>query len=138
DQGLHPVAILQDNNILEAAIKAHPAQVEALRSFAPSDQLLYSVVLRELETGVIKSAWPERNRLQLLTLVDQLELVPVDRAVALAYAQIRATLERHGTPIGANDLWIAAQAQALNAVLVTDNTREFSRVEGLALVNWLR
>jgi tRNA(fMet)-specific endonuclease VapC len=41
-------------------------------------------------------------------------------------------------PIGANDLWIAAQAQALNAVLVTDNTREFSRAEGLALINWLR
>jgi tRNA(fMet)-specific endonuclease VapC len=132
------VAFLLDTNILVAAIKGHPAVVEALRSLTPSDLLLSSVVLGELETGVIKSAWPERNRLQLLALVDHLELVPVDRAVALAYAQIRASLERQGTPIGANDLWIAAQAQALNAVLVTDNTREFSRVEGLALVNWLR
>ena len=132
------MAFLLDTNILVAAIKGHPAVVEALRSLAPSDLLLSSVVLGELETGVIKSAWPERNRLQLLALVEHLELVPVDRAVALAYAQIRATLERQGTPIGANDLWIAAQAQALNAVLVTDNTREFSRVEGLALVNWLR
>jgi len=132
------VAFLLDTNILVAAIKGHPAVVEALRSLTPSDLLLSSVVLGELETGVIKSAWPERNRLQLLALVEHLELVPVDRAVALAYAQIRATLERHGKPIGANDLWIAAQAQALNAVLVTDNTREFCRVEGLALVNWLR
>ncbi|MCS5693687.1 type II toxin-antitoxin system VapC family toxin [Cyanobium sp. FGCU-6] len=132
------MAFLLDTNILVAAIKGHPAVVEALRSLTPSDLLLSSVVLGELETGVIKSAWPERNRLQLLALVDHLELVPVDRAVALAYAQIRASLERQGTPIGANDLWIAAQAQALNAVLVTDNTREFSRVEGLALVNWLR
>ncbi|MFM9103065.1 MAG: type II toxin-antitoxin system VapC family toxin [Cyanobium sp.] len=132
------MAFLLDTNILVAAIKGHPAVVEALRSLTPSDLLLSSVVLGELETGVIKSAWPERNRLQLLALVEHLELVPVDRAVALAYAQIRATLERQGKPIGANDLWIAAQAQALNAVLVTDNTREFCRVEGLALVNWLR
>jgi tRNA(fMet)-specific endonuclease VapC len=107
-----------------------------LHSLASADLLLSSVVLGELETGVIKSAWPEWNRRQLLALVDHLELVPVDRTVPLAYGQIRATLERQGTPIGANDLWIAAKAQALNAVLVTDNTREFSRVEGLALINW--
>ena len=132
------MAFLLDTNILVAAIKGNPAVVAALHSLAPADLLLSSVVLGELETGVIKSAWPERNRRQLLALVDHLELVPVDRTVALAYGQIRTTLERQGTPIGANDLWIAAQAQALNAVLVTDNTREFSRVEGLALINWLR
>ena len=130
------MAFLLDTNILVAAIKGNPAVVGALHSLAPADLLLSSVVLGELETGVIKSAWPERNRRQLLALVDHLELVPVDRTVALAYGQIRTTLERQGTPIGANDLWIAAQAQALNAVLVTDNTREFSRVEGLALINW--
>ncbi len=132
------MAFLLDTNILVAAIKGNPAVVGALRSLAPADLLLSSVVLGELETGAIKSAWPERNRRQLLALVDHLELVPVDRTVALAYGQIRTTLERQGTPIGANDLWIAAQAQALNAVLVTDNTREFSRVGGLALINWLR
>lgn len=131
------MAFLLDTNILVAAIMGNPAVVGALHSLAPADLLLSSVVLGELETGVIKSAWPERNRRQLLALVDHLELVPVDRTVALAYGQIRATLGRQGTPIGANNLWIAAQAQALNAVLVTDNTREFSRVEGLALINWL-
>ena len=87
---------------------------------------------------MIKSAWPEWNRRQLLALVEDLELVPVDGAVALAYGEIRAALERQGTPIGANDLWIAGQAQAVNAVLVTDNLREFSGVDGLQLVNWLR
>lgn len=134
------MAFLLDTNILVAAIKGNPAVVDALRSLAPADLLLSSVVLGELETGVIKSAWPERNRRQLLALVDHLELVPVDRTVALAYGQIRTTLERQGTPIGANDLWIAAQAQAqaLNAVLVTDNTQEFSQVEGLTLIHWLR
>lgn len=51
--------------------------------------------------------------------------------------RIRAVLERQGTPIGGNDLWIAAQALALGAVLVTDNVKEFSRVPGLAVENWL-
>ncbi|HNF78098.1 MAG TPA: hypothetical protein PKX14_15015, partial [Thauera aminoaromatica] len=53
------------------------------------------------------------------------------------YARIRAGLERQGTPIGGNDLWIAAQALALGAVLVTDNVKEFSCVPGLAVENWL-
>ncbi len=62
----------------------------------------------------------------------------MDRAVALAYGQMRSALERHGTPIGANEIWVAAQALAVSAVLVTDNLREFRRVEGLQLINWLR
>lgn len=68
--------------------------------------------------------------------MEQLELVPVDRSVALAYGEIRATFERQGPPIGAHDLWIAAQA--LNAELVADILREFSRLAGLALINGLR
>ncbi|WP_428542944.1 PIN domain-containing protein [Rhodopila sp.] len=53
------------------------------------------------------------------------------------YARVRALLERQGMPIGANDTWIAAQALAINATLVSDNEREFSRVPGLPLENWL-
>jgi tRNA(fMet)-specific endonuclease VapC len=112
--------------------------VARLRSLAPADLLLSSVVLGELDTGVNRSAWPERNRRELHALVDDLELLPVDRPVAMAYGRIRASLERQGLPIGASDLWIAAKAQTVNAVLVTDNLREFSRVEELRLENWLR
>lgn len=61
----------------------------------------------------------------------------LDTAVSLHYGAIRADLERAGTPIGANDYWIAAQGRALGAVLVTDNTREFSRVNGITIENWL-
>jgi tRNA(fMet)-specific endonuclease VapC len=63
--------------------------------------------------------------------------VPLDAVTARCYARIRADLERTGTPIGANDLWIAAQALALGAVLVTDKEREFSRVGKLTVENWL-
>jgi tRNA(fMet)-specific endonuclease VapC len=132
------MAYLLDTAILVAAIKAHPRVVACLETLAPADLLLSSVVLGELDTGVNKSAWPERNRRQLQALVEDLELLPVDRPVAMAYGRIRASLERQGLPIGANDLWIAAQAQTVNAVLVTDNLLEFSRVEGLRLENWLR
>jgi tRNA(fMet)-specific endonuclease VapC len=64
-------------------------------------------------------------------------LVGIDIATTRHYGQIRALLERQGTPIGANDTWIAAQALTINATLVTDNERDFSRVPGLALQNWL-
>jgi tRNA(fMet)-specific endonuclease VapC len=70
-------------------------------------------------------------------VVNQLELISVDGAVAKAYGPIRAGLAQQGTPIGANDLWIAAQALVCGAVLVTANLREFERVEGLSLDNWL-
>ena len=62
---------------------------------------------------------------------------PLDAATSSQYARIRAGLERQGTSIGGNDLWIAAQALALGAVLVTDNVREFRRVPGLKVENWL-
>ena len=67
-----------------------------------------------------------------------LTVVPLDAEAAHHYADIRAVLERRGTPIGANDLWIAAQARALGAVLVTDNVRELGRVDALKIDNWLQ
>lgn len=74
------MAVLLVTNILVAAIKGHPEVVEALRALTPSDLLLSSVVLGEWETGVIKNACPERNRRQLLALVEHLALVPVVQA----------------------------------------------------------
>ncbi|WP_292271639.1 PIN domain-containing protein [Mesorhizobium sp.] len=91
----------------------------------------------ELEFGAEKSAYGDRNRARLATLTQRLPLVGIDQDTIRHYAKIRAFLERHGTLIGANDTWIAAQALAINAVLVTDNEREFSRVPGLVVENWL-
>jgi tRNA(fMet)-specific endonuclease VapC len=80
----------------------------------------------------------ERNRSRLTALAQRLPLVGIDYNTTRHYGKIRALLERQGTPIGANDTWIAAQALAIDATLVTDNEREFSRVPGLSLENWLR
>jgi tRNA(fMet)-specific endonuclease VapC len=128
---------LLDTNVFIAALKAHPAVRARLERTPAADLVLSPVVLGELETGVEKNARVAHNRARLATVVEALALVPLDAAASRAYARIRADLERKGTPIGANDLWIAAQAIALDATLVTDNVGEFSRVEGLTVENWL-
>lgn len=128
---------LLDTNILIAALKGHPQVRERLEALPFNDMRLSAIVLGELEFGAEKSAHGERNRVRLATLTQRLPLVGVDATTTRHYAQVRALLERQGTPIGANDTWIAAQALAIKATLVTDNEREFSRVPGLSLENWL-
>lgn len=128
---------LIDTNIFIAALKGHPLVRKRLESLPALSILVSPIVLGELETGVEKSTQAERNRTRLSSVVDGLTVPPLDASVSKAYAQIRAQLERQGAPIGANDLWIAAQALALGAILVTDNLREFDRVPRLVLENWL-
>lgn len=128
---------LLDTNILIAAMKGQPAVREQLESLPLSAMRLSAIVLGELEFGAEKSQHGERNRARLATLRERLPLLGIDTDTTLCYARIRALLERQGTPIGANDTWIASQALAIGAVLVTDNEREFSRVPGLELQNWL-
>lgn len=103
-----------------------------------ADLRLSAIVLGELEFGAEKSAYVERNRSRLADLVRRLPVIGVDAGTALPYGRIRADLERQGAPIGANDLWVAAQALQAGTVLVTDNLREFQRVPGLTLENWLK
>lgn len=95
------------------------------------------VVVGELRFGAAK-----RGSLRLLQEVEEtvgrLAIAPLGPPVEARYADIRAELDRLGTPIGANDLWIAAQALHDGSVLVTDNVREFGRVPSLMVENWLR
>lgn len=128
---------LLDTNIFIAALKAHPAVRARLESVPASSIVVSPIVLGELETGVEKSAQGERNRARLDEVVARLAVQPLDAKTSAHYARIRAVLERQGTPIGGNDLWIAAQALALGAVLVTDKVKEFARVPGLVVENWL-
>lgn len=129
---------LLDTNSFIAALKGRSEVRTRLQRLPLADLLLSPVVLGELELGVARSAWPERNRARLADVVQHLTVVPLDAEAAHHYADIRAVLERRGTPIGANDLWIAAQARALGAVLVTDNVRELGRVDALKIDNWLQ
>jgi tRNA(fMet)-specific endonuclease VapC len=97
-----------------------------------------SITESELRFGAEKSADPARNHRQLDHLLLTLPVLSYDSKCAVHYAEIRAHLERAGTPIGSMDLLIAAHARALGLTLVTNNTSEFSRVSGLVLEDWSR
>lgn len=128
---------LLDTNILIAALKGESTVRLRLETLPLPDLLLSTIVLGELEFGAEKSAWAARNRQRLTELTQRLPLIGLEASTARHYARIRMQLERQGTPIGANDLWIAAQALAADATLVTNNEREFRRVQDLAVENWL-
>lgn len=128
--------ILLDTNICIYIINARPAQVLArFHAYRLGDIGLCSVVATELAYGVAKSG-SARNRQALEMFLAPLEILPFDAPAVWAYGELRADLERRGQPIGALDTMIAAHALSLQAVLVTNNTREFSRVAGLQLDNW--
>lgn len=128
---------LLDTNIFIAAMKGNALLRERLERTPLSMLVLSPIVLGELQFGVEKSTQLEANRASLAALVERMEVAPIDAKTSAAYASLRALLERLGTPIGANDLWIAAHALALGATMVTDNVREFARAPGLAVENWL-
>ncbi|RFF30104.1 type II toxin-antitoxin system VapC family toxin [Wenzhouxiangella sediminis] len=128
---------LLDTNMLIAAIKGRSPVREKLETVDASQLLVSPIVLGELLTGVEKSQRRSSNRKRLLDVLTGLRMVDLQPEVAVLYGQVRAALESAGTPIGANDLWIAAHALSLEAVVVTDNEREFCRVSGLNVENWL-
>ena len=102
----------------------------------PQDILLCSVVKAELLYGTMKSVNPEKNLARLQPFVNRFVSLFFDDGAAEAYGRIRAELEKAGTPIGPNDLLIAAIVVANDVTLVTNNTREFSRVKGLKFEDW--
>ena len=91
----------------------------------------------ELVYGVEKSKEIEKNKLALMLLLANIEILNFDAAAAESYGKIRADLERQGTPIGSLDMMIAGHARSLGYTVVTNNTREFSRVQELKLENWV-
>ena len=109
---------------------------ERLFAHPPSQIGIPTVVVYELEVGIAKSQSPGRRRAQLGELLDTLTLLPFDHQASTSAARIRAELETNGRPIGPLDTLIAGTAMAHGATLVTRNTSEFSRVDGLAVTNW--
>ena len=126
-----------DTNICIYAIKHKPERVLLrLQEHDPSEICISSVTYAELVHGVEKSQAIERNRVSLTLLLANIEIMNFDSLAAESYGKIRADLERDGEPIGSLDMMIAGHAKALGYVVVTNNTKEFGRVEGLKLENW--
>ena len=132
------VRYLLDTNICIYIAKHNPPAVRARFEQLSADALAMSVItLGELQYGAEKSQARTKALAALQQLQSAIQVMPLTHAVGQHYGQIRSTLERAGQPIGNNDLWIAAHARAEGWVLVTNNEREFCRVEGLAVENWV-
>lgn len=127
-----------DTNICIYAIKHKPIQVfKRLQEHDPSEICISSVTYAELVHGVEKSSAVEKNRFALTLLIANIEIVDFDSRAAECYGKVRADLEKRGMPIGPLDMMIAGHALSLEYVVVTNNTREFERVNGLRIENWV-
>lgn len=128
---------LLDTNTLIAIINDRRSKPSRkLRRHEPGDVVTSSIVVHELYFGAFKSGRPVDN----VTRLDQMQIhaLALDREDARFAGEIRAILKRAGTPIGLYDVLIAGQALARNLILVTNNTREFSRVGGFLVEDWHR
>ncbi|MCR4704068.1 MAG: type II toxin-antitoxin system VapC family toxin [Saccharofermentans sp.] len=127
-----------DTNICIYIIKHKPESVyRRLMKIRPEDVCISSITYSELSYGVEKSEQKDRNRLALTLMLSNIEILEFDTAAAEEYGNIRARLEKTGTPIGSLDMLIAAHAKASGCTLVTNNLKEFSRVEGLKVESWV-
>ena len=126
-----------DTSIAIYVIKRRPMEVMELFNKHASQICMSAISVAELLHGVEKSERPEQNLEVVEDFLSRLEVLDYNINAAAHYGDIRADLERKGTPLGVNDLHIAAHARSDGMVLVTNNTREFERVEGLRIENWL-
>ncbi len=128
-----------DTNICVYVMKRNPA--EALQKFQQvgvEHMCISSIALAELEYGIFKSKAFIKNRLALSLFLVGMRVMPFGAREAEEYGKIRAALEKEGTPIGPLDMQIAAHAKSLGLTLVTNNVREFSRVDNLSIENWTK
>jgi tRNA(fMet)-specific endonuclease VapC len=129
---------LLDTNICIYVARSHPATVARRFARAAPGSLGISIITwGELCFGAAKSSDPSRAHSLLNQFSGLVQVLPLPAEAGLRYGKVRAELERAGTPIGNNDLWIAAHALALGVPLVSNNLREFERVAGLKLENWI-
>lgn len=126
-----------DTNIVIYVIKRRPREVLAVFNQHAGKMAISAVTYGELVHGVEKSARQVENLRVVEDFVSRLDVLPYTDKAAAHYGNIRANLERKGTPIGVNDLHIAGHARSEGLVLVSNNLREFARIDGLRLENWL-
>jgi tRNA(fMet)-specific endonuclease VapC len=129
---------LLDTNMVSDLVRVPRGRVaQRVQAVGEANVCTSIVVAAELRYGAAKKG-SARLTEQLEAVLGALNVLPLEEPADETYGSIRTRLERAGQPIGANDLLIAAQTVALGHTLVTDNEREFTRVQGLACENWLR
>ena len=126
-----------DTNILIYTVKNRPQQVRQAFIRHQGQMCISAVSLGELVFGAERSAHPERNLADIEGLAARLEVAPFDAVAATHFGQLRAELYSLGKPIGPYDMMIAGHARSTGLILVTNNEREFERVPGLRVENWV-
>ena len=114
-----------------------PRALARMRSLEVDEVAISSITLAELQYGVAKSVNPAKHAVLLVEFCAPLDILSFDAPAAETYGRVRTTIERDGTPIGPLDTLIASHALAVNATLVSTNEREFCRVPGLRVENWI-
>jgi tRNA(fMet)-specific endonuclease VapC len=129
---------LLDTNICIYIAKQRPIQIlHKFEKLIVGEACMSTITYGELFYGAQKSQHPKKNGALLQELISLIPPLPISIDAGKHYGQIRSKLEQAGTPIGNNDLWIAAHALSLNITLVTNNLKEFSRIPHLHLENWV-
>ena len=128
-----------DTNTCIYVIKLKPSKVINRFKRTEISQIgISSITLSELLYGVSKSSKPDQNQVALMQFVAPLEILPYDDEAAQNYGDLRAQLEKRGTPIGSLDMLIAAHALSIACTLITNNEKEFIRVPKLKIDNWVK
>ncbi len=128
---------LLDTNIVIYVIKRRPSAVREVFNQQHGRMAISAITLAELMHGAEKSSDPPRNLAVVEDFCSRLAVLPYGDKAAGHYGSIRTALENLGTPIGVNDLHIAAHARSEGLILVSNNLREFERVPGLLMENWV-
>jgi len=127
-----------DTDICIYIIKRKPTSaLRRLESLRPGELAMSAITFAELMNGAKKSQKVEANVAKLNELAELIEIRSFDQKAAIFYGDVRSTLEKKGNIIGSNDLLIAAHALSLDWILVTNNEKEFKRVDGLRIENWV-
>lgn len=127
-----------DTNICIYIIKKKPAKIfQVFSSLSVGDICISSVTYAELQYGIFKSEHKEKNKIALINFLAPIDILPFSDKAAVSYGEIRADLENRGQVIGAYDLLIAAHSLSEGYTLVTNNVKEFSKINGINLLNWL-
>lgn len=132
------IRYLLDTNILSDLVRNPQGRVAARIAHVGARAVYTSIIVAaELRFGAVKKG-SDRLTAQLEGILSAIDIQPFEAPADVAYARLRAQLEAAGAPIGANDMLIASHALAAGCVVVTDNEREFGRISGLRVENWLR
>ena len=128
--------LLDTNTCVDYLTGRYPKVVARLQRSSPGQLCLSSVVVAELRYGADHSARRRTNHGRIDALLDEIDCLDFDLRAAGTYGRVRARLEAAGTPIGPNDMLIAAHALSRGLTVVTDNVAEFGRVKGLRVESW--